>query len=186
MSEQLEHGYIPNVGMPEFTPRTEIRRLRTIIQQKNAAIDGFKEYDEKRKLHVKRLEEVNSDLKKENVRLNEELEKLHKKPLPFSAPELKELLAGGDMTAPEYEKFMMLYAYWLQHRMDVMFYKGRLKQGRQIVKDLKKDLLSIREVLSQAGNMELLERLSERMLSMTAHLDTLQQRLSAGYDEEAP
>jgi hypothetical protein len=31
--------------------------------------------------------------------------------------------------------------------------------------------------------MELLDRLSERMLSMTAYLDTLQQRLSSGVDE---
>ena len=31
--------------------------------------------------------------------------------------------------------------------------------------------------------MELLDRLSERLLSMTAHLDTLQQRLSSGVDD---
>ena len=64
-----------------------------------------------------------------------------------------------------------------------MFYKSRLKTGRGSVKDLKSDIQSIKAILMNAADMELLDRLSERMLSMTAHLDTLQQRLSSGVDE---
>lgn len=107
-----------------------------------------------------------------------------KKKEPLFASELKELLEAGDMTATEYEKFLKLYAYWLQHRNDVMFYKSRLKTGCSSVKDLKKDLKAIKEVLSHAGDMELLDRLSDKMLAMTAHLDTLQQRLSSADDDE--
>ena len=64
-----------------------------------------------------------------------------------------------------------------------MFYKSRLKTGRGSVKDLKGDIQSIKAILMNAGDMELLDRLSERLLSMTAHLDTLQQRLSSGVDD---
>ena len=196
----LEHGstqeqqevpaYVLNKGLPRFVGQTEIKRLRKVVEEKNALIEKFKKYDEERKEYYKniqdlvdRLESENSELKKENTKLLTNVEKLRKKQEPLFAPELRGLMESGDMTASEYEKFMNLYAYWLQHRNDVMFYKSRLKTGRGSVKDLKSDIQSIKAILMNAGDMELLDRLSERMLSMTAHLDTLQQRLSSGVDE---
>lgn len=196
----LEHGseqeqqenpaYVLNKGLPRFVGQTEIKRLRKVVEEKNALIEKFKKYDEERKEYYKniqdlvdRLESENSELKKENAKLQTNVEKLRKKQEPLFAPELRGLMESGDMTASEYEKFMNLYAYWLQHRNDVMFYKSRLKTGRGSVKDLKSDIQSIKAILMNAGDMELLDRLSERMLSMTAHLDTLQQRLSSGVDE---
>ena len=182
--------YVLNKGLPRFVGHTEIKRLRKVVEEKNALIEKFKKYDEERKEYYKniqdlvdRLESENSELKKENAKLLTNVEKLRKKQEPLFAPELRGLMESGDMTASEYEKFMNLYAYWLQHRNDVMFYKSRLKTGRGSVKDLKSDIQSIKAILMNAGDMELLDRLSERMLSMTAHLDTLQQRLSSGVDE---
>ena len=187
---QSEKAYVLNKGLPRFVGRTEIKRLSQIIEEKNAAIEAFKKYDEERKEYYKdiqnlvdRLESENDELKKENVKLQANMEKLRKKQEPMFAPELRELMESGDMTATEYEKFMNLYAYWLQHRNDVIFYKSRLKTGRSSVKTLKKDLQSIKTILSNAGKMDVLERLSERMLNMTSHLDTLQQRLSSGVEE---
>ena len=199
-NNNLEHGstqeqqeapaYVLNKGLPRFVGQTEIKRLRKVVEEKNALIEKFKKYDEERKEYYKniqdlvdRLESENSELKKENAKLQTIVEKLRKKQEPLFAPELRGLMESGDMTASEYEKFMNLYAYWLQHRNDVMFYKSRLKTGRGSVKDLKSDIQSIKAILMNAGDMELLDRLSERMLSMTAHLDTLQQRLSSGVDE---
>ena len=189
-SAETEKGYIINKGMPRFVGTTEIKRLRKVIEEKNAAIDAFKKYDDERKEYYKniqnlvdRLEGENAELKKEIVKLQTNVEKLRKKQEPLFAPELRKLMESGDMTASEYDKFMNLYAYWLQHRNDVMFYKSRLKTGRGSVKDLKSDIQSIKAILMNAGDIELLDRLSERMLSMTAHLDTLQQRLSSGVDE---
>lgn len=178
-SLEPEKGYIPNKGLPEFVPKTEIRRLRTVIDQKNAAIEAFKEYDEERKQYIHQLED-------DKKFLENELAKYMKKKEPLFASELKKLLEAGDMTATEYEKFMKLYAYWLQHRNDVIFYKSRLKTGRSSVKDLKKDLKAIKEVLSHVSDMELLDRLSDKMLAMTAHLDTLQQRLSSFENDDVP
>ena len=182
--------YVLNKGLPRFVGQTEIKRLRKVVEEKNALIEKFKKYDEERKEYYKniqdlvdRLESENSELKKENAKLLTNVEKLRKKQEPLFAPELRGLMESGDMTASEYEKFMNLYAYWLQHRNDVMFYKSRLKTGRGSVKDLKSDIQSIKAILMNAGDMELLDRLSERMLSMTAHLDTLLQRLSSGVDE---
>ena len=189
-AEQPEKGYVINKGMPRFVGDTEIKRLRKVVDEKNALIEKFKKYDEERKAYyqdieniVDKLKENNEALKKENANLCKKIETLRKKQEPLFAPELRKLMESGDMTITEYEKFMNLYAYWLQHRNDVMFYKSRLKTGRGSVKDLKGDLQSIKDILSHAGDMEMLDRLSERILSMTAHLDTLQQRLSSGVDE---
>lgn len=188
--QQEVPAYVLNKGLPRFVGQTEIKRLRKVVEEKNALIEKFKKYDEERKEYYKniqdlvdRLESENSELKKENAKLLTNVEKLRKKQEPLFAPELRGLMESDDMTASEYEKFMNLYAYWLQHRNDVMFYKSRLKTGRGSVKDLKSDIQSIKAILMNAGDMELLDRLSERMLSMTAHLDTLQQRLSSGVDE---
>lgn len=188
--QQEVPAYVLNKGLPRFVGQTEIKRLRKVVEEKNALIEKFKKYDEERKEYYKniqdlvdRLESENSELKKENAKLLTNVEKLRKKQEPLFAPELRGLMESGDMTASEYEKFMNLYAYWLQHRNDVMFYKSRLKTGRGSVKDLKSDIQSIKAILMNAVDMELLDRLSERMLSMTAHLDTLQQRLSSGVDE---
>lgn len=190
LNEESVLPYVLNKGLPRFVGQTEIKRLRKVVDEKNALIEKFKKYDEERKEYYKniqdlvdRLESENSELKKENAKLQTNVEKLRKKQEPLFAPELRGLMESGDMTASEYEKFMNLYAYWLQHRNDVMFYKSRLKTGRGSVKDLKSDIQSIKAILMNAGDMELLDRLSERMLSMTAHLDTLQQRLSSEVDE---
>ena len=182
-----------NKGMPGFVGKTEITRLRKVIEEKNLCISEFKKYDEERKAYyqdiqnlVDRLTDEKKVLQEENANLLKTVEKLRKKQEPLFAPELRKLMEGGDMTATEYEKFMNLYSYWLQHRNDVMFYKSRLKTGRGSIKDLKSDIQSIKAILSNAGDMELLDRLSERMLSMTAHLDTLQQRLSSADNDEDP
>lgn len=190
LNEESVLPYVLNKGLPRFVGQTEIKRLRKVVEEKNALIEKFKKYDEERKEYYKniqdlvdRLESENSELKKENAKLQTNVEKLRKKQEPMFAPELRELMESGDMIATEYEKFMNLYAYWLQHRNDVIFYKSRLKTGRSSVKTLKKDLQSIKTILSNAGKMDVLERLSERMLNMTSHLDTLQQRLSSGVEE---
>ena len=182
---------ILNKGLPRFVGQTEIKRLNKVIAEKNELIEKFKQYDDGRKEYYKniqdlvdRLESENGELKKENAALQATIEKLRKKQEPLFAPELRKLMESGDMTVSEYEKFMNLYAFWLQHRNDVMFYKSRLKTGCGSVKDLKSDIQSIKAILMNAGDMELLDRLSQRMLSMTAHLDTLQQRLSSGVEEE--
>lgn len=188
--QEPERPYILNKGLPRFVGNTEFKRLRAVIDEKNALIEKFKAYDEERKAYYKdiqnlvdRLTDEKKALHEENAKLCKTIEKLRKKQEPLFAPELRQLMETGKMTASEYEKFMNLYAFWLQHRNDVMFYKSRLKTGRGSVKDLKGDIQSIKAILMNAGDMELLDRLSERLLSMTAHLDTLQQRLSSGVDD---
>ena len=188
--QEPEKSYILNKGLPRFVGDTEFKRLRAVIDEKNALIEKFKAYDEERKAYYKdiqnlvdRLTDEKKALHEENAKLCKTIEKLRKKQEPLFAPELRQLMETGEMTASEYEKFMNLYAFWLQHRNDVMFYKSRLKTGRGSVKDLKGDIQSIKAILMNAGDMELLDRLSERLLSMTAHLDTLQQRLSSGVDD---
>ena len=188
--DKLEYRPL-NKGMPGFVAHTENIRFKKVIEEKNRCISEFKKYDEERKAYyqdiqnlVDRLTDEKKVLQEEKANLLKTIEKLRKKQEPLFAPELRKLMECGDLTATEYEKFMKLYAYWLQHRNDVMFYKSHLKQGRSSVKDLRKDLKGINEILLMAGNMELLDKLSQKMLAMTAHLDTLQSRLSSADDEE--
>ena len=188
--DKLEYRPL-NKGMPGFVAHTENIRLKKVIEEKNRCISEFKKYDEERKAYyqdiqnlVDRLTDEKKVLQEEKANLLKTIENLRKKQEPLFAPELRKLMECGDLTATEYEKFMKLYAYWLQHRNDVMFYKSRLKQGRSSVKDLRKDLKGINEILLMAGNMKLLDKLSQKMLAMTAHLDTLQSRLSSADDEE--
>lgn len=164
--DKLEYRPL-NKGMPGFVAHTE----------------NIRHYQDIQNL-VDRLTDEKKVLQEEKANLLKTIENLRKKQEPLFAPELRKLMECGDLTATEYEKFMKLYAYWLQHRNDVMFYKSRLKQGRSSVKDLRKDLKGINEILLMAGNMELLDKLSQKMLAMTAHLDTLQSRLSSADDEE--
>lgn len=189
-----------NEDMPEFIPSVEIRRLKAVLTQKNMPISHFKDYDECRKEYVKQIETENEQLRCEVKRLEsgikgvehekelltQNLFKARKNKEPMFVPELKSLMESGDMTVSEYERFMKLYAYWLEHRNMVNFYKSRLKTGRQSTKDLMGDIKSIKEILIKAGDMELLDELSSCMLRITAHLDTLMQRLSSAEEDELP
>ncbi len=182
--------YVPNKGLPSFVGSTEIKRLRKVVDEKNVLIENFKKYDEERKEYYKdiqglvdHLESENSNLKEEVNQLQKDVEKLRRKQEPLFAPELRLLMESGDINATEYEKFMTLYSYWLSHRNDVKLYKNRLNTVRGCIKNLKGDLQSIKDTLTTAGNMELLDRLSELMYFMTSHLDILQQRLSSSIDK---
>lgn len=189
--EEIEYRPL-NKGMPAFVGKTEITRLRKVIEEKNLCISKFKEYDEQRKAYYAELEAANVRHTAEKAELVKQLKEAQKalakereaNKEPFFAEELRSLVENGDMTSTEYEKFMKLYAYWLKYRNDVMFYKSRMKTGRGSIKDLKKDLKEISKTLMKAGDMELLDALSARMLLMTAHLDTLQQRLSSAADDD--
>ena len=183
-------AYVPNKGMPSFVGTTEITRLRKVVDEKNALIDNFKKYDEERRAYYKgiqdlvdRLESENSELKTENTQLQKDVEKLRKKQEPLFAPELRKLMESGDINATAYEKFMALYSFWLSHRNKVKKYQSRMTAGSGSIKHLMSDLQSIQDILMTAGKMDLLDRLSPRMYSMTSHLDALQQQLYIGVND---
>jgi uncharacterized protein YukE len=50
-----DKGYIPNKNL-KLTPDVEVKRLRKVIEEKNALIDKFKSYDAKRNDYVRRLQ----------------------------------------------------------------------------------------------------------------------------------
>lgn len=183
-------AYVPNKGMPCFVGTTEITRLRKVVDEKNALIENFKKYDEERREYYKdiqdlvdRLESEKSELKTENTQLRKDVEKLRKKQEPLFAPELRKLMESGDINATAYEKFMTLYSFWLTHRNNVKIYQSRLTAGCDSIKNLTSDLQSIKDILATAGKMDLLDRLSTRMYSMTSHLDALKQQLSIVVNE---
>lgn len=55
LTEEEVKAYIPNLHL-ELTQAAEIKRLRKVIDEKNAAIEKFKKYDEERKTYYHRFE----------------------------------------------------------------------------------------------------------------------------------
>ena len=181
-----------NKGMPGFVAHTENIRLKKVIEEKNRCISEFKKYDENRKAYYAELEAAHVRHTAEKAELVKQLseakkalakEKEAQKEVLFSE-DLRRLMESGEMASTEYEKFMKLYAFWLKHKNDVMFFKSRLKTSRGSIKQLKQDLKEISKILITAGNMKLLDDFSVKMMSMRSHLDTLQQRLSSAADDD--
>ena len=103
--QEPEKSYILNKGLPRFVGDTEFKRLRAVIDEKNALIEKFKAYDEERKAYYKdiqnlvdKLTEEKKALHEENAKLCKTIEKLRKKQEPLFAPELRQLMETGEMT----------------------------------------------------------------------------------------
>ena len=73
LTEEEVKAYIPNLHL-ELTQAAEIKRLRKVIDEKNAAIEKFKKYDEERKTYYHRFEK-NYEMMEE--RFNEFLEAIN-------------------------------------------------------------------------------------------------------------
>ena len=155
--------YVLNKGLPRFVGHTEIKRLRKVVDEKNALIEKFKKYDEDRKAYYAGLLEENEELKESLTHFSEELMKV---------------VQEGDMTDSEYKKFLKLYGRWLTYKNDMNRYKGHIAIARQGIKDLEQDLKKLENMVVDAGEMTLLERLTERIHVMHQHLDTVRSRLT--------
>lgn len=59
--------YILNKGLPRFVGRTEFRRLDKVIQEKNALIERFKQYDEERKAYYAGFIEDYNEMKESST-----------------------------------------------------------------------------------------------------------------------
>ena len=161
-NSEPEKGYVINKGMPRFVGDVEIKRLRKVVDEKNAAIEKFKKYDEERKAYYAEFLEEYSEMKSLFDKFTEELSKV---------------VDDGKMTASEHKRFMKLYGHWLTYKTHAMLYKNALATARQSVKDLVKDLKVLEALVVNAGDMTLIEQLTERIHIMHQHLDTVRSRL---------
>lgn len=59
----------------EFTPQTEINRLKKALEEKNRLISDFKRYDEECKIYIRRLEKRIITLRNKNQELNKRITK---------------------------------------------------------------------------------------------------------------
>lgn len=73
LTEEEVKAYIPNRNL-QLTQVSEIKRLRKVIEEKDALINKFKKYDEERKIHYHRFEQ-NYEMMEE--RFNEFLEAIN-------------------------------------------------------------------------------------------------------------
>ena len=161
-AEQEERGYVINKGMPRFVGDVEIKRLRKVVDEKNAAIEAFKKYDEERKAYYAGLTEEYEEMKSSFTQFNEELLKV---------------VQDGDMSQSEYKRFMKLYGHWLTYKNNANLYKNVITTAKQGVKDLIKDLNKLEVLVLNAGDMTLIEQLTDRIHVMHQHLDTVRSRL---------
>ncbi len=58
LTEEEERIYLPNKKL-QLTDKAEIQRLRKVIEEKDALITKFKQYDEQRKVYCERLKKNN-------------------------------------------------------------------------------------------------------------------------------
>ena len=161
-AEQQEKGYVINKGMPRFVGDTEIKRLRKVVDEKNALIEKFKKYDEERKAYYAELMDEYNEMKSSFTQFTDEL---------------KKVMEDGEMTHSEYKRFIKLYGHWLTYKNHVMLFKNALATARQSVKDLVKDLKVLEALVVNAGDMTLIEQLTDRIHVMHQHLDTVRSRL---------
>lgn len=68
-----DKGYIPNKNL-KLTPDVEIKRLRKVIDEKNALIEKFKSYDAQRNDYVRRLQKNYELMEERFVDFNNALE----------------------------------------------------------------------------------------------------------------
>ena len=69
--QEPEKSYILNKGLPRFVGDTEFKRLRAVIDEKNALIEKFKAYDEERKAYYKDIQNLVDKLTEEKKALQE-------------------------------------------------------------------------------------------------------------------
>lgn len=161
--EEPAQGYILNKGMPPFVGDTEIKRLQKVVEQKNAAIEAFKKYDEERKKYCENLLEEYNEMKSF---------------VESFAEELKEIYADGELDDQDYRTMVKLYVKWYTYKNNAQFYHEKLKGARGSVKDLKEDLTKLEDLVSGIGDFRAAGRVVERFGIIRQHLDTLTGKLS--------
>lgn len=162
---ESEKSYVVNKGMPAFVGRTEINRLRKVIDEKNALIEKFKKYDEERKVYYANLQSDYDELKASHDQFSEEL---------------LSVLANGDIDEPEYKKFIKLYHHWLSYKQRQEYYRNKLADARSSVRDLLSDIVAL-EAMSEGvpvDSFSTVDNFVRRMIIMRQHLDTLVSKIT--------
>lgn len=162
--QQPERGYVANKGMPRFVGKTEITRLRKVVEEKNALIEKFKKYDEERKAYYSTFMEEYNEMKES---------------FDLFSQELLEVVEDGDMSQSEHKKFLKLYKNWFTYKSKAELYKGKLANARESVRDVKDDIKKLEDLLGRylIGSTSDLELIITRMFTMRKHLDTLQSKM---------
>ena len=156
--------YILNKGLPRFVGRTEFRRLDKVIQEKNALIERFKQYDEERKAYYAGFIEDYNEMKESFDHFNEELMKV---------------VEDGDLDQSDYRKVMKLYRNWLTYKSNCELYRDKLCGARQSVCDIRNDIDRLEALMGQLSPEEIShqEQIISRMFTMRKHLDNLQSKV---------
>ena len=165
MSDEPERGYVPNKGMPKFVGKTEFRRLRKIIDEKNALIEKFKKYDEERKEYYSAFMDDYKEMKES---------------FDLFSQELLKVVDDGEMAPSEHKKFLKLYKNWFTYKSKAEYYKNRLVSARESVRDVRDDVGKLEDLLGRLalGSPGYIEVVVQRMMVMRKHLDILQSKLN--------
>ena len=163
VAEQPE-GYSPNRRLPRFVGATEIRRLSKVIDEKNALIEKFKQYDEERKAYY-------ADFMEEYEAMKESFDQF--------TLELKKVLEEEQRDPSDYKKMLRLYRNWLTYKHKVELYKEKLAAARESVRDVREDIAKLEDLLGQLEfeRTSDLERVVSRMFTMRKHLEGLQAKM---------
>ena len=155
--------------MPPFGGDVEIKRLRKVIDEKNACIEEFKKYDEERKAYVAVLQKQVADIKEELADMKEFTESFKE--------ELQEVYADGEVSQGDYEQMVKLFGQWYTYKNHSRLYLGKLKSARASIRDLNDDINHLETLLKGVGDFRTTTQVSDRFVQTRQHLDTLMSKL---------
>lgn len=162
--EQHE-GYTPNKRLPRFVGPTEIRRLSKVIEEKNALIEKFKEYDEERKAYY--------------AEFLEEYEAMKESFDQFTL-ELRKACEDEELELSDYKKILRLYHNWLNYKNDAEHYKQKLAAARESVHAVCADVAKLEGLVGRLDYYRLsdLESVVALMSTTRKHLEILQAKMT--------
>lgn len=167
---QPEKGYVLNKGLPPFVADTEIRRLRKVVEEKNALIEKFKKYDEERKNYVAALQKLVDDAKQETADMKEFVDSFKE--------DIQEVCVNEEVSQDDYEQMVKLFSQWYTYKNHSKLYQGKLKSARSSIRDLKDDLTRLETILKGVGDFRTATQVSDRFVQIRLHLDTLMSKLN--------
>ena len=156
-------GYIINRDMPQFTPATEIRRLRRVIAEKDELIKKFKAYDQQRKAYYAAFEE---DYKAMKDSFDE-----------FNAA-LTAICNDGYVEKSDLKRLKKLFSLWLGFKHDAAAAKVAMNQALQQCTPLDGDIVRLRKMLASLPRFSDIEDFSATIAQVQGHVDALRGTLS--------
>ena len=159
--------WIPNRGMPEFVPDTEIRRLRAVIAEKDALIEKFKAYDAERKAYYEGIVRDYNDMKQYCNEFNDAL---------------KKVCSDNDFDKSDLKRCKKLFKQWVSYKLDALRFQETLSRAlSHLNTDIAADIVRLDSLVDRLPTFADIELFTDALSRLRSHADDLR-----GYLKRTP